>query len=55
MKVNLINENFQDHYLINLLKARGVTDIDQFIHPTEDCLNSPSQLDNVDKGVEWLK
>ena len=55
MKVNLVNENFKDHYLINLLKARGVTNIDQFIHPTEDCLNSPSWLDNIDKGIKWLE
>ena len=55
MKVNLVNENFKDHYLINLLKARGVTDIDQFIHPTEECLNSPSWLKNIDEGVKWLE
>ena len=55
MKVNLVNENFTDNYLVNLLKARGVTNIEEYIHPTEDCLESPSWLNNIDKGVTWLE
>lgn len=55
MKVNLVNENFTDNYLENLLTARGVTNIEEYIHPTESCLESPSWLDNIDKGVTWLE
>ena len=41
MKVNLINENFTEDYLDNLLKARGVTDINEYKNPSSVCLNDP--------------
>lgn len=50
MKVNLINENFQSDYLKNLLAARGVTDIEKYIKPTQDCLIEPSRFSNIKMG-----
>ena len=50
IKVNLVNENFTESYLSNLLAARGVTDIDKYLNPNESCLNSPALLDNIEKG-----
>lgn len=55
MKVNLVNENFKQDYLINLLRARGIKDVKQYLSPTEDCLSSPSLLNNMDKGYNLLK
>ena len=34
MKVNLINENYTANYLDNMLKARGVTDINEYKNQT---------------------
>ena len=47
MRVNLINENFENNYFSNLLKARGVTDIDGYVNPTEQYLQSPLDLKNI--------
>lgn len=55
MKVNLVNENFQHDYLKELLAARGVTDFNKYLHPDISCLNDPSNLDNIRKGVIWLE
>ena len=51
MKVNLINENYTENYLDNLLKVRGVTDINEYKNPTPKCLNDPSLLDNINIGA----
>ena len=54
MKINLVNENFTSNYIENLLKARGITDVEQFLYPTEFELNDPSLFDNIDRGVQLL-
>lgn len=55
MKVNLVNENFTQDYLVNLLHARGVENVEQFLNPDDSCLNSPELLDNIQEGVSLLK
>lgn len=55
MKVNLVNENFQSNYLKELLTARGVTNIEKYLHPDVFCLNSPLNLDNIKTGAIWLE
>lgn len=50
MKVNLVNENFTENYLSNLLAARGVTDIKRYLEPDSSCLNSPTLLNNIENG-----
>ena len=55
MKVNLVNENFEHDYLKQLLAARGVTDIEKYLHPDISCLNDPLNLDNIKTGVIWLE
>ena len=47
MKTNLINVNFQEDYVRNLLMSRGVADVEKYISPTEDCLQHPSALKNI--------
>ena len=55
MKVKLVNENFQQDYLQNLLAARGVKDVKDFLQPTDKYLLEPRLLDNIDQGVLWLE
>ena len=55
MKVNLVNENFTEDYLANLLKARGVSDVNQYLTPDESCLNSPFFLNNIKNGFLLLE
>ena len=47
MKTRLINENFKSDYVDNLLKARGIEDVEKYYEPTADCLQSPSDLENI--------
>jgi len=54
MKVNLVNENFKDHYLQNLLATRGVTDLETFLHPPASCLQDPKWLWGIEEGAKWL-
>ena len=54
MKIKLENPNFKENYLNNLLLARGVDNLEDFLHPTEEYLESPENLENIDRGVEAL-
>ena len=47
MRINLINENFKDDYVNNLLKARGVTDLDAYFNPNVKYLQSPVHFKNM--------
>ena len=55
MKVNLINENFTSDYLTNLLHARGVVNVEDFLQPTDKYLSEPQLLDNINQGALWLE
>ena len=54
MKINLVNENYTDNYLTNLLTARGITNITKYLHPDITCLNEPTLLNNIDNGMRLL-
>ena len=54
MNYNLINENFRENYGENLLRARGVTDIERFMNPDSFCLQDSSDLDNINEAVSLL-
>ena len=47
MKVRLVNENFTDDYVNNLLTARGIQNVQDYFKPDETYLNSPSLLKNI--------
>ena len=49
MKINLINENFQSFYGKNLLKSRGIEDLENFLYPTEKNLEDWKKLKNIEK------
>ena len=47
MKINLVNENYRSNYVENLLKARGIVDIEEYFRPTAKNLQSPLNLKNI--------
>lgn len=57
MKVKLVNENFKEDYLENILKERGLTDeqLEDFLNPTEKLLQDPKYLMNIERGAQLLK
>ena len=47
MKIRLINDNFTSDYVPNLLRSRGITDIEEYLHPSSKNLSSPLGLKNI--------
>jgi single-stranded-DNA-specific exonuclease len=47
MKINLVNANFEQDYAKMLLTSRGVEDVDAFLNPTREHLQSPLNLKNI--------
>ena len=47
MKINLVNENFTSDYVNNLLRARGVEDLEAYFNPDVKYLQSPLELKNM--------
>lgn len=54
MKVRLIGENYNQNYVKNLLRARGIKDIDRFLNPDESCLQDWRELENIEEGVKLI-
>lgn len=54
MKCRLVNENFRENYLENLLKTRGVENVSEYIRPSNSFLQDPSALCNIIQGAELL-
>lgn len=54
MKHNLINSPIHSDYLKNLLKARGIENIEEFLRPSIKNLNEPTLLKNIEVGAELL-
>lgn len=52
MKYRLVNPELNSPYLENLLRERGVEDVKEYIKPTQNYLNDPVKLDNIEKGAE---
>ena len=47
MKINLVNENFNSNYVANILRARGIENVDDYFHPTRKYLQDPTDLKNI--------
>ena len=47
MKCNLINENFTSDYAVNLMRSRGIADLEQYKAPSREFLSSPNNLKNI--------
>jgi single-stranded-DNA-specific exonuclease len=52
MKINLVNANFGQDYAKMLLTSRGVEDVDAFLNPTREHLQSPLNLKNIRTAAE---
>lgn len=51
MKYNLINENFTSDYAANLMRSRGIVDLEMYKAPSRDFLSSPNNLKNIAAGA----
>lgn len=54
MKCKLANENFRDNYTYNLLKSRGVNDVEDFLNPKDTVLQNPEDFENIKAGADLL-
>ena len=54
MKVRLQNEPIKSNYARELLKSRGIKDVDKFLNPTINDVQSCYDLDNIDTGVDLI-
>lgn len=55
MKYRLVNQEIKEDYGRNLLRARGIQDVQAFLHPTKECLQSFEDLDNYQAGVKAIE
>ena len=55
MKIKLVNDNITSDYTKNLLRSRGVDNVDEFLLPSEKNLQSWEDLDNIKLGVDLVK
>ena len=55
MKYRLVNQEIKEDYGKNLLRARGIQDVQTFLHPTKECLQSFEDLDNYQMGVKVIE
>ena len=55
MQIKLVNPNYTENYLENLLHYRGVINIDEFLNPTKDLLSNPLLLKNMSTAATAYK
>lgn len=54
MKYRLINPDFKEDYIVNLLKYKGIDNVPLYLEPTDSCLTDLSCLDNLEEGAQLL-
>ena len=55
MQYRLVNPEIKQNYVQELLKLKGVEDIDTYLNPSADeCLLDPALLENIEAGAELL-
>ena len=54
MKTKLINTNFKKDYVDSLLRARGIENPEDYYNPGREFLQSPTDLENVERGANLL-
>lgn len=55
MKYKLTNDGIYEDYGEQILRLRGIEDVELFLNPDESCLQSYHALDNVDEGVNFIR
>ena len=54
MKTKLVNDNFKSDYVDNLLRSRGIENVEKYYEPTADALQDPHFLENIDEAAALL-
>ena len=54
MKCRLVNSPIKKDFARNLLKERGVEDIEKFMHPTKELLQDWRDLENIEEACSLL-
>ena len=54
MKYKLVNKDIKKDYVYELLKSRGVENIQKFLNPSEESLQSFEDLFNLNIGVDFF-
>ena len=52
MNIKLVNPTYTSDYFVNLLKYRGVNDINNFLNPTIEDVQNPKYLKNIEYAAE---
>ena len=55
MNYNLTTENITENYGENLLKQRGIENVDLFLNPQPCSLQDWKDLDNIESGIQLIK
>lgn len=55
MNYNLTTENITENYGANLLKQRGIENVDLFLNPQPCSLQNWEDLDNIESGIQLIK
>ena len=55
MRYRLKNPEIKENFGENLLRARGVQDVQEFCHPDESCLQSWRDLENIERAVKAIE
>lgn len=55
MRYRLKNPEIKENFGENLLRARGVQDIQEFCHPDENCLQSWRDLENIGRAIKAVE
>ena len=55
MKYTLVNSEIKDNYIKQLLSDYEIKEIENFLSPTEDSLQSWEDLINIDSGIQKVK
>lgn len=55
MNIKLKYPDIKENYGIELLKYKGIKDVNRYINPDIMCLNSPTNFENIEKGASLLK
>ena len=51
MKCRRVNKEINQDYTRELLRERGVENVELYLNPTKDCLQDPKYLSNIEKGA----
>ena len=51
MKYRLVNPEIKENYAKNLIEFKGISNLEEYMNPSILSLQTPNQLDNIDRGA----